>query len=64
MMALLKRSDDLLDKMNNGPGTISRLLNDPSLFEDLDGVTRETQALIKDIHANPKKFLKIKLGLF
>ena len=42
----------------------ARLLNDPALFEDLDGVTRETQGLIKDFRANPKKFLRIKLGCF
>ena len=27
-------------------------------------VTREAQGLIQAIHANPKKFLRIKLGLF
>ena len=56
--------DALLDKMNNGQGTMARLLNDPSLFEDLDSLTRESHALIKDFRANPKKFLRIKLGIF
>ncbi len=56
--------DSLLDKMNNGDGTMARLLNDPTLFEDLDGLTRESHALIKDFRANPKKFLRIKLSLF
>jgi len=56
--------DALLDKMNNGTGTMARLLNDPSLFEDLDGLTRESHGLIKDFRSNPKKFLRIKLGLF
>ena len=56
--------DALLDKMNNGNGTIGRLMNDPALFEDLDAVTRETQGLIKDFRANPKKFLHIKISIF
>lgn len=60
----LSKVDTLLDKMNNGNGTMARLLNDPSLFEDLDGLTRESHALIKDFRANPKKFLRIKLSLF
>lgn len=56
--------DALLDKMNNGNGTIGRLMNDPALFEDLDSVTRETQGLLKDFRANPKKFLHIKISIF
>jgi hypothetical protein len=30
----------------------------------MHGATRELQTLVKDIRANPKKFLRIKLGLF
>jgi phospholipid/cholesterol/gamma-HCH transport system substrate-binding protein len=60
----MARLDSLLDKMSNGQGTVARLLNDPTLFEDLDGLTRESHGLIKDFRTNPKKFLRIKLGLF
>jgi phospholipid/cholesterol/gamma-HCH transport system substrate-binding protein len=60
----LARVDTLLDKINNGPGTVSELLNNPQLYESLDGTTRELQGLLKDFRANPKKFLHIKLGLF
>jgi phospholipid/cholesterol/gamma-HCH transport system substrate-binding protein len=62
--ATMTRIDTLLDKLSNGQGTVARLLNDPSLYEDLDGFTRESHALIKDFRANPKKFLRIKLGIF
>ena len=60
----LTQVNTLLDKMNNGQGAISRLLNDPTIAEDLDGVMRETQGLLKDFRSNPKKFLHIKLSLF
>jgi phospholipid/cholesterol/gamma-HCH transport system substrate-binding protein len=60
----LGRLDSLLDKINNGPGAVSQLLNNPALYEDLDSTTRELQGLLKDFRANPKKFLRIKLGLF
>jgi phospholipid/cholesterol/gamma-HCH transport system substrate-binding protein len=60
----LMRVDGLLDKISNGQGSISRLLNDPTIAEDLDGVLRQTEGLMKDFRANPKKFLRIKLGLF
>ena len=64
LTATLGKVDSLIDKMSNGNGTIGRLMNDPTLFEDLDSVTRETQGLLKDFRANPKKFLHIKIGLF
>jgi phospholipid/cholesterol/gamma-HCH transport system substrate-binding protein len=62
--ATMGRVDTLLDKMNNGKGTVARLLNDSALVDDLDSVTRETQGLMKDFRANPKKFLRIELKLF
>ncbi len=53
-----------VDKINSGQGTIGQLAVNPQLYESLNGVTREVQGLIKDVHANPKKFLRIKLALF
>ncbi len=68
---LHKRLDDLLakfnvivDKMNSGQGTVGQLLVNPQLYESLNGVTREFQSLAKDMRANPKKFLTIRLTLF
>ena len=60
----LGKVDSLLDKMSNGDGTLARLLNDPTFYEDLDSMTRETHGLIKDFRSNPKKFLRIQLSLF
>jgi phospholipid/cholesterol/gamma-HCH transport system substrate-binding protein len=62
--ASLSKVDLIIDKINAGQGTIGRLLVDPQLYDTLNGATREMQNLIKDIRANPKKFLRIKLALF
>jgi phospholipid/cholesterol/gamma-HCH transport system substrate-binding protein len=56
--------DLMIDKVNSGQGTIGQLLVNPSLYDSLNGATREAHELIKDFRANPKKFLRIKLGLF
>ncbi len=56
--------DSIMDKINSGQGTIGQLLVNPQLYESLDGATREVQGLMKDFRANPKKFLRIKLGIF
>ena len=36
----------------------------PALYDSLNGTTKEMHELLKDFRANPKKFLRIKLGLF
>ena len=41
-----------------------QLLVNPQLYESLNLTTREMTGLLKDFRANPKKFLRIKLGLF
>ena len=58
------RSTSMLDKVNSGQGTIGQLLVNQQLYDNLNGATREMHLLMKDFRANPKKFLRIKLGLF
>ncbi|MEO8025547.1 MAG: MlaD family protein [Bryobacteraceae bacterium] len=64
IVATMGRLDVILDKVNSGQGTIGQLLVNPSLYDSLNGFTRESHELIKDFRANPKKFLRIKLALF
>lgn len=60
----LGKVDVIIDKINSGQGTIGQLLVNPQLYDTLNGATGELQQLIKDVRANPKKFLRIKLALF
>jgi phospholipid/cholesterol/gamma-HCH transport system substrate-binding protein len=53
-----------IDKINAGQGTVGQLMVNPQLYDSLNGATREAELLVKDIRANPKKFLRIKLALF
>ncbi len=62
--ALLRKMDVTVDKLNTGQGTLGQLLVNPQLYESLNLTTREMTGLLKDFRANPKKFLRIKLGLF
>jgi phospholipid/cholesterol/gamma-HCH transport system substrate-binding protein len=64
MNQLVNNLGSTVDKINSGQGTLGQLLVNPQLYEGLNGVTREAQSLIQAIHENPKKFLRIKLGLF
>jgi phospholipid/cholesterol/gamma-HCH transport system substrate-binding protein len=61
---LAAKLSSTLDRVNSGQGTIGQLLANPQLYESLTGATREFQELAKDIRANPKKFLSLRLALF
>jgi phospholipid/cholesterol/gamma-HCH transport system substrate-binding protein len=68
---LHRRLDDLLaklnatiDKIDAGQGTIGQLIVNPQLYNSLTGATGEIGSLARDMHANPKKFLTIRLQLF
>jgi phospholipid/cholesterol/gamma-HCH transport system substrate-binding protein len=64
LKATIAKIDLMIDKMNSGQGTVGQLLVNRQLYDNLNGATSEIHELIKDIRANPKKFLRIKLGLF
>jgi phospholipid/cholesterol/gamma-HCH transport system substrate-binding protein len=59
-----QKVNSAIDKINSGQGTIGQLMVNPQLYDALNGTTRELNALVKDIRANPKKFLRIKLAIF
>jgi len=61
---LVTKFNGILDKMSGGQGTVGQLLVNAQLYQSLTETTREFQDLAKDMHANPKKFLTIRLTLF
>jgi phospholipid/cholesterol/gamma-HCH transport system substrate-binding protein len=61
---LALKLNTMVDKMNSGQGTLGQFMVNPQLYEALTGATREFQSLAKDMRANPKKFLTIRLTLF
>ncbi len=64
LKAMLAKVDLMLDKLNAGQGTVGQLLVNRQLYDNLNGATAEMRDLLKDIRSNPKKFLRIKLGIF
>ena len=61
---LAAKLDTTIDRINSGQGTVGQLLVNPQMYEAMNGAMREFQSLAKDIRANPKKFLRIKLAIF
>ncbi len=50
--------NEILEKINMGEGTIGKLVNDPSMYENLDSLTIELNNLIKGINENPGRYLR------
>ena len=55
----LTSGDSVLTKINSGQGTLGRLVNDSSLYVGGDSLVTSLRALIREIRANPKKFLNV-----
>lgn len=49
---------EILQKVNQGEGTIGKMINDPTLYNNLDTLTVNLNNLIKDINENPRHFLR------
>ncbi|MEZ5082395.1 MAG: MlaD family protein [Bacteroidales bacterium] len=49
---------DISAKINRGEGSLGLLVNDDSLYINLENTTRELDLLLQDIRLNPKKYVR------
>jgi len=50
--------NSILAKIDTGEGTLGKMVNDPSLYQNLDSLTVNLNELIKGIQSDPKRYLK------
>jgi phospholipid/cholesterol/gamma-HCH transport system substrate-binding protein len=55
----LTNVNTLLAGLNNGEGSIGKLLKDETLYNNLEGASKEIEALLKDIKLHPKRYFRI-----
>lgn len=60
--AAIANFNGILNNVQNGDGTLSLLLKDPKLYNDLDKVSKDLDALIIDINKYPKRYFSIGSG--
>ncbi len=51
--------ESVFNKLDQGQGTLGKLVNDTSLYAELNGAARELRLLATDIKANPKRYVTI-----
>lgn len=65
MSAQLKETsgklDAILAKVDSGPGSVAKLLNDPGAYNDVRGLLQRMDSLIADIKKNPKRYINVKI---
>jgi phospholipid/cholesterol/gamma-HCH transport system substrate-binding protein len=54
----------LLEKINNGEGTIGKMATDTSLYNNLDSLSNNLATLIKNLDENPRKYLRKIISIF
>jgi len=54
----LNQLSDITEKINSGEGSFGMLVNDDSLYIDLQKSSKDLNLLLEDIRLNPKKYLK------
>lgn len=50
--------NQIIDKINNGEGTLGKMVNDPAVYDNLDELTKELSELVKGINENPGRYLR------
>ena len=53
--------NELLENINYPDGTVGKLLNDGSVYNSVDSLLNDVDALVKKIQENPKKYIKISI---
>jgi len=50
--------NEIIEKINNGEGTLGKMVNDPAVYDNLDELTKELHELVKGINENPGRYLR------
>ena len=58
LKATARSIESVAAKIDRGQGTLGKLVNDPSVYEELRSALRSTSALTRDIQENPGRYIK------
>jgi phospholipid/cholesterol/gamma-HCH transport system substrate-binding protein len=61
LQATVSNFDNLLSSIENGEGSIGKLLKDEGLYNNLEGATKQLEELLQDMKLNPKRYVHFSL---
>jgi phospholipid/cholesterol/gamma-HCH transport system substrate-binding protein len=53
--------DAIVAKVDSGPGSIAKLVNDPGAYNDVRALLQRMDSLLADIKKNPKRYINVKI---
>jgi len=54
-----KELNSTLKKLNDGDGSLGKLMNDRELYDNMEETSRNLSLLLQDIRLNPKRYIKL-----
>lgn len=57
LQATLNKMNTMIAGINEGNGTMGKLMNDDTLYDNLEGATRQLEELLQDLKLNPKRYV-------
>ncbi|OAB77940.1 MlaD family protein [Cochleicola gelatinilyticus] len=58
---VVSRFDAIVEGIDNGEGTVGKLLKDEQLYENLEGASRQLEELMQDLKLNPKRYVHLSI---
>ncbi len=55
----LEQTHQIMEKINQGEGTIGMLVNNDTLYHNLANLSKELELLLHDLQENPKKYINV-----
>jgi phospholipid/cholesterol/gamma-HCH transport system substrate-binding protein len=62
--SMADRLDKVVGNLQEGQGTAGQLLHDRQLYENMNAAVSELRSLLKEVRADPKKYLNVRVSLF
>ncbi len=59
--ATLESFDAIMKKIDNGEGSIGKLVNDEQLYTNLENASKELEELLRDLKEHPKRYVNISI---
>ena len=55
---VLNDLSNIVENINSGEGTVSRLINEEALYDNVNGLILDARSLLSDVKENPAKYLR------